>query len=92
MIKDLQNSHEYKEFNQFKNERIKMFQNKFDGLEETAAEHWEKLVKRLREANRNDPENINILQSLIMAYELKGNDKLTELYRNKLIKLKNEKR
>jgi len=91
-IKDLQNSSDYKEFNQFKNERIKMFQNKFDGLEETAAEYWGKLIKRLRDADRKDTNNPGILKSLIMAYELKGNEKLVKHYKDKLKKIDDEKR
>ncbi|MBN1522265.1 MAG: glycosyltransferase family 2 protein [Candidatus Aureabacteria bacterium] len=86
----LQNDTDYKEFTRFKNERIKLFQEKYDMIEDKAVSYWNNIIRQLRESYRKNPKDINVLRSLIKAYDLKGNDKLKEFYRKKLEKILRE--
>ncbi len=86
-IIDLQNEEEYKEFNKFKLERIKLFQQKFDEIESSAEKMWEKIIKNLREKHRKNPKDKHIIEAISKAYALKGNEKLANLYQKKLEKL-----
>ena len=89
-ITDLQNENEFKEFNNFKLERIKLFQQKFDEIESSAEKMWENLIKTLRQKHRRNPRNKEILTALSKAYEAKGNEKLARFYREKIYEKNNQ--